>query len=669
MTMPPTAVPSDKPGSAWAAVVSKVRERVMLIIAAVALAGITAHLVLRFAVRAEVQTYTIPLWVVLVVGGVPLVGQLLRKVIKLQFGSDLLAGISIVTAVLLHEYLAGALVVLMLSGGEALESYAVRSASSVLRALAKRMPSIAHKRVGTEVKDVPLSEVAIGDILSIFPHDICPVDGMVTEGRGVMDESFLTGEPFEMSKTPGAAVISGAINGESALTIRATALAADSRYARIMKVMQAAEENKPHMRRLADRLGAYYTPIAVAIALLAWLISGESGRFLAVLVVATPCPLLIAIPVAIIGAISLCARRGIIVKNPAVLETIATCTTAIFDKTGTLTYGRPRLTDQTIAPGSDADHDAKHVLGLVASLERYSKHPLAHAILESAKAANIALHDATEISEPPGAGMRGTVDGHSVRITSRGALAKTPVAGSDQLPPHAGGLECFVVIDDRYAATYRFRDEPRSEGVSFVKHLMPRHGFKRLMIVSGDRESEVRYLAEQVGITEVFAQKTPEEKVEIVRAEAAKARTLYVGDGINDAPALMSATVGIAIGQNSDITTESAGVVIMDSSLEKVDEFMHISRRMRRIALQSAIGGMALSVIGMGMASGGLLAPVAGAVAQEIIDVLAILNALRAAVKPKQLTDMSGAESSLESPTSVSTVPDAASERVKPSVS
>jgi len=643
MTTPPPVVPSSETVSIWSKAVSKLHERSMLVIAAVAIAGIAVHLVMRFAVGAEVQTFNIPLWIVLGVGGLPLVLQLLHKVTKLQFGSDLLAGISIVTAVLLHEYLAGALVVLMLSGGEALESYAVRSASSVLGALAKRMPSIAHKRTGVEVKDVPLSEVTIGDVLSIFPHDICPVDGVVVEGRGVMDESFLTGEPFQMSKTPGSTVISGAINGEAVLTIRATRPASDSRYAKIMKVMQAAEENKPQMRRLADRLGAYYTPLAVAIALVAWLVSGDSSRFLAVLVVATPCPLLIAIPVAIIGAISLCARRGIIVKNPAVLETIATCTTAIFDKTGTLTYGRPRLTDQIIAPGSEAEHDARHVLGLVASLERYSKHPLAHAILESAKAANIALHDATEISEPPGEGMRGTVDGHSVRITSRGALAKKSVAGSNDLPAHAGGLECFVIIDDRYAATYRFRDEPRSEGVSFIKHLMPRHGFKRLMIVSGDRESEVRYLAEQVGITEVFAEKTPEEKVTIVKAEAAQARTMYVGDGINDAPALMSATVGIAIGQNSDITTESAGVVIMDSSLEKVDEFMHISRRMRRIALQSAIGGMALSVVGMGLASAGLLVPVAGALFQEVIDVVAILNALRAAVKPKQLTDYSSA--------------------------
>ena len=403
----------------------------MVVIAGLALAGIAFHLIFRYGIYSEVRVYQIPLWIVLTFGGIPLLYELLTKVVKLQFGSDLLAGISIVTAAILGEYLAGALVVLMLSGGEALESYAVRSASSVLRALAQRMPSLAHRRQDGQMVDVLLSEVAIGDTLVIFPHDICPVDGIVTEGRGVMDESFLTGEPFQMSKTPGSEVISGAINGESALTIRATRPAADSRYAKIMQVMQSAEQNRPMMRRLGDTLGAYYTPLAVLIALVAWGISGELSRFLAVLVVATPCPLLIGIPVAIIGAISLCARRGIIVKNPVVLETIATCRTAIFDKTGTLTYGRPRLTDQIVVPGTDA----AHVLGLVASLERYSKHPLAHAILASAKAKGIPLQEVTEISEPPGQGMRGTVGGHTVRITSRGALAKASVQGVDQIPP------------------------------------------------------------------------------------------------------------------------------------------------------------------------------------------------------------------------------------------
>ncbi len=609
--------------------------RRMVVIAVAALLGIAIHLVMRFGLQSDERITLLPLWFVLAFGGVPLVIGLLKKVVAFEFGSDLLAGLSIVTAVLLGEHLAGALVVLMLSGGEAIESYAVRSASSVLRALAQRMPSIAHRRQDGQVVDVPLSDVVIGDTLVMFPHDACPVDGVVIEGHGVMDESFLTGEPFQMSKTPGSEVISGAVNGESALTIQATRPAADSRYAKIMQVMRAAEQNRPRMRRLGDTLGAYYTPLAVLIALAAWAISGQSQRFLAVLVVATPCPLLIAIPVAIIGAISLSARRGIIVKNPVVLETIATCRTAIFDKTGTLTYGRPRLTDQFLAAGEDA----QYVLRLVASLERYSKHPLAQAILAAAESDHLALQDVTEISEPPGQGVRGTVDGHVVRIASRGMLTKHPVPGSDQMPAHAGGLECMIVIDERFAATYRFRDEPRVEGVSFIKHLNPRHHINHVMIVSGDRESEVRYLAERIGISEIHAEKTPEEKVTIVLAETKKSRTLYVGDGINDAPALMSATVGVAIGQNSDITTESAGVVIMDSSLEKVDEFMHISSRMREIVLQSAIGGMALSVIGMAFASVGLLSPVAGALCQEIIDVAAIFNALRAAIPPRELTD------------------------------
>ena len=246
----------------------------------------------------------------------------------------------------------------MLSGGEALESYALRSASSVLAALAKRMPSIAHRKRESEIVDVALHEVAVGDTLVIYPHDICPVDGVVIEGHGVMDESYLTGEPFQMTKTSGSTVISGAINGDSALTIRTTQRAADSRYAKIMEVMRESEAKRPQLRRLGDRLGAIYTPVALTVAILAWAISGEAVRFLAVLVIATPCPLLLAIPIAIIGSISLCARRAIIVKSPVVLEQIAECRTAIFDKTGTLTYGEPKLTEQLIAPGFDAEGSA-----------------------------------------------------------------------------------------------------------------------------------------------------------------------------------------------------------------------------------------------------------------------------------------------------------------------
>lgn len=612
---------------AWA---SRVWRRKTSIIAALSVAAITGHVVLRFGLRTDPDISRAPLLATLVFGGLPLLYDLLRKLQKREFGSDLLGGISILTSVLLGEYLAGSIIVLMLSGGEALESYALRSASSVLAALAERMPSRAHRKHGTDLREVVLADISVGDTLVIYPHEICPADGLVIEGHGVMDESYLTGEPFQISKTRGSTVISGAINGEAALTIRTTQRAADSRYAKIMEVMRESEATRPRLQRLGDQLGAAYTPMALAVALLAWGFSGESVRFLAVLVIATPCPLLLAIPIAVIGSISLCARRAIIVKSPVVLEQITTCRTAIFDKTGTLTYGEPTLTEQLAAPG----FTPREVLTLVASLERYSKHPLARAILAAAAAEALQLPEATEVSEQPGHGLRGIVSGRQLQVTSRGALAGLGAAGAEHLPPPANGLECVVTVDERYAAALRFRDAPRAESRSFVTHLGPKHLFQRLMIVSGDRETEVRYLAKQVGITEVYAGKSPEEKLAIVRMETTAVKTLYVGDGINDAPAMMAATVGIAIGQNSDVTAEAAGVVIMDSSLKKVDEFMHISQRMRRISLQSAVGGMALSVVGMAFAATGHLSPVSGAIAQEVIDLLAVLNALRAAFPP-----------------------------------
>jgi heavy metal translocating P-type ATPase len=606
------------------------------VIAALSVVAILLHLALRYSFHAPRSFYEMPLLAALGLGGLPLLYDLLRKLLKRQFGSDLLGGISVITSVLLGEYLAGSIIVLMLAGGDALENYALRSASSVLGALAKRMPSLAHRKHDGTMVDVPLAEIEVGDTLVIHPHETCPADGMVVEGHGAMDESYLTGEPFQVTKTSGSTVISGAVNGESVLTIRTMRRAADSRYAKIMEVMRESESKRPKLRRLGDQLGAIYTPLALTVAGLAWWLSGESLRFLAVLVIATPCPLLLAIPIAIIGSISLCARRAIIIKNPVVLEQITDCRTAIFDKTGTLTYGDPKLTEQLVAAG----FVPRDVLTLVASLERYSKHPLARAILGAAKEAGLRLPEATEVSEAPGHGLLGTVSGRALQITSRGKLAKQEIADADQLPPVSGGLECVVTIDQRFAAAYRFRDAPRAESRSLVSHLGPKHHFARVMIVSGDRASEVGYLAEQVGIAEIYAEKSPEEKVAIVRKETTAAKTLYVGDGINDAPAMMAATVGMAIGQNSDVTAEAAGVVVMDNSLRRVDEFMHISRRMRVIALQSAVGGMALSVVGMGFAASGRLSPVNGAIIQEVIDVLAVLNALRAAFPPRVLHDL-----------------------------
>jgi cation transport ATPase len=307
----------------------------------------------------------------------------------------------------------------------------------------------------------------------------------------------------------------------------------------------------------------------------------------------------------------------------------------IFDKTGTLTYGVPELTEQLVGEGCDA----QEVLRLVASVEQYSKHPLAIAILAAARKLKLPLAQADKISEPPGQGLEGAVLGRKIRVSNRRSLIREIGITETSLPPPSAGLECAIAIDGAYAATYRFHDAPRSESKPFIAHLKNKHQFRKVMLVSGDRESETRYLAELVGIKALYASKSPEEKVAIVREETRTAKTLFLGDGINDAPALMTATAGVAFGQNSDITTEAAGAVIMDTSLTRVDEFFHISRRMRSVALQSAVGGMALSAFGMIFAATGYLHPVGGAITQEIIDVLAIANALRAALPPKTLVD------------------------------
>jgi heavy metal translocating P-type ATPase len=590
-------------------------------VALVAAAGIAAHLFLRFSTASGRAYADFPLYLTLLVGGLPLIVQLTKKLWTGEFGSDFLAGVSIVTAAILREYLVASIVVLMLSGGTALEEFATRRASRVLDALAKRMPSIAHRRADRGHVDIPVGDIRLDDALVVLPHEICPVDGVVVEGRGPMNEAYLTGEPFEVEKAPGSQALSGAMNGESLLVIRTEKLPIDSRYARIMRVMEETQQTRPRLRRLGDMLGAWYTPLAVGIAIVAWVVSGEVDRFLAVLVIATPCPLLLAIPVAVIGAVSLSARRGIIIKNPAVLEQIDSCRTFIFDKTGTLTYGKPSLTRIVCAPGF-AESD---VLTLAASIERYSKHPLSSAILEVARRRGCVPSPVEQVSERPGEGLRGKIGGREVLITGRNSVSAPDL----RLPPMEPGLECLLFLDGNFAALFGFEDSPRADSRVFVGHLSPRHRVNKVILVSGDRETEVRALAARIGIEAAYGATSPEEKVKLVRAETQREKTVFVGDGINDAPAMQAATVGVAFGHENEITSEAADAVLLDRSFEKVDELIHIGRRMRRIALQSAIGGMALSMAGMALAAGGLLSPIAGAVAQEFIDLAAVLNAVR----------------------------------------
>jgi heavy metal translocating P-type ATPase len=614
--------------------VQKIRERQDALIASFAAVAIFLHLILRYVFRVG-PLDLLPLYVALIAGGVPLIASLLRQMFKLQFGSDLLAGFSIVTGALLHEYLVACIVVLMLSGGSALEQYATARASSALRSLAKRMPATAHLSADNGFVTIQAQNIVPGNVVGIFPHEICPVDGQVIEGYGDMDESYLTGEPFHIHKAPGSQALSGAVNGNTILKIRATKLPGDSRFSRILKVMEEAERNRPAMRRIADRMGAWYTPAALLLAGLGWFVSGNPERFLAVLVIATPCPLLIAIPVAIIGGISLAARRGIVIRHAAILETIDTCHTFFFDKTGTLTYGRPIL-DEILCTG---DFNEADILRYASSLEQYSRHPLAPAVMAAAREKQIKPAVPTEVSEKPGEGLCGNLDGHQVHITGRSS-AIVKAAAHVSLPAIEAGLECVVVIDGRVAALLRFHDQPRQDSTHFVRHLRPFHGAKEVILLSGDRRSEVERLARAVGIQQTYAGKTPEEKLELVRQASARGRTLFVGDGINDAPAMLAATASVALGgQNNDVVSEAADAVVLDSSLRKVDELMHIARRTRSVAMQSAIGGMLLSVAGMFLALLGMLPPLAGAISQEVIDLAAVLNALRIALPPGQMSD------------------------------
>jgi len=434
-----------------------------------------------------------------------------------------------------------------------------------------------------------------------------------------------------LSQGPGSDVLAGAVNGEAAVTITVSRLPIDSRYEKIVEVMRRAESERPRMRRLADRLGAFYTPFSLCIATLAWVVSGDVDRFLSVCVIATPCPLLIAVPVAIIATISLAARRGIIIKNPSVLERVGECTTLILDKTGTLTYGAPLLTSINVCDSFSKDE----LLQFAASLEQYSRHPLSQAIKD--KSSTVKLLPVERVSEKPGTGLSGVVENKQILITGRGKLAPEITAS---LPPPESGLECVIVVNGKMAGTFVFHDAPRDDSPPFIRHLVPSHKITRTIIASGDRESEVAYLAGLLGVSEYHSSTSPEDKVALVKKESAQAKTIFIGDGINDAPALASAYVGIAFGLNGDVATEAAGAVILDSSLNKVDELFHIGLRLRQIVLQSTLGGMALSMIGMSLAFWGVLTPVAGAIGQEVIDVLAILNALRASIEPEELSDI-----------------------------
>jgi heavy metal translocating P-type ATPase len=559
--------------------------------------------------------------IITLVAAIPVLHRIGKELLAGNWSTDLIAAVSIVTGIVTGQYLVALIIIVMITGGGILESYAVRRASSALSALAERLPTIAHRLSGKDHEDVALDAVQLEDHLLIFPHEVVPADGVVVKGHSRMDESFLTGEPYEVNKAPGVEVISGAKNGDGLLEIRVLRRPNDSRYAQIMSVMKDSELRRPRIRRLADQLGAWYSPAALLIAAFAGWWAYDWQRFLAVIVVATPCPLLISIPVALIGSISRAAKAGIIIRDPAILEEVPRVATFIFDKTGTLTRGKPQLVNVIAAEGVEPDVALKQI----ASLERYSKHPLATPILAAAEAKGLALLEADEVSEQAGTGLSAQMSGSRFAV-----IGRKQFAGRDSLPVlPPGHLECLLLKDDVLVATFQFFDAPRPDTRLFLDHLGPRHGGKRTVLLTGDQQAAAQQLALQVGISEVLSGQSPEQKLSFIREANKQGPTLYVGDGINDGPALAAATVGVAFGSASNVTGAAASAVVLEPSLAKIDELLHLGIRLRRIAIESTVGGLALSTVGMVLAAMGYLPPLYGALLQEAIDVLSVLNALR----------------------------------------
>ena len=559
---------------------------------------------------------------------IPAIVWVLAALRRGRFGVDLIAVLSLIGTLLVGEYLAGALIAVMLAGGRALEAAAARRASHDLRALLEHAPRFARRRVGSQTSVIALDEVAVDDLLVVGPGEVVPVDGRIAGPAAVLDESVLTGEPLQVERGVGEPVRSGVVNAGSAFEMRATAAAADSAYAQIVRLAgQAGAENAPVVR-LADRYATWFLPLTLLVAGGAWLASGSPVRAVAVLVVATPCPLLLAAPVAIVSGLSRASRRGVVIRSGGALENLGCATTLVMDKTGTLTMGQPVVIDALSAPG----HDATEILRLAASADQMSPHVLAEAIVAAARARDLRLSLPTEVVEEPGRGVTATVDGRRVQVGKLADAAAstgwTRAAVSRALLDTAA--IAWVCIDGRPEGALLLRDPLRRHAPRTLRRLR-NAGLNRLVMLTGDRAEPAREVGAVLGLDEVCAEQSPADKVAAVRAERDRAVTVMIGDGVNDAPALAAASVGVAMGaRGATASSEAADIVLTTDRVERLADAMEIARWSRRIAVQSAVVGMGLSVAAMAVAAAGWLPPAAGALVQEGIDVAVILNALRA---------------------------------------
>lgn len=576
----------------------------------------------------EILKYT------LIVFSIPLWITIIKDMLRGNFGVDLIAGVALIASFIFGEYLPGVVVLLMLSGGQALETYAMNRAKRDLTALLDRAPTIAHIKKNNIVIDIPIEEVQLDDIVVVKPGETIPVDGIIVLGSGQIDESTITGESLPVDKHIGSPVVSGTINEDGVFEIRTLKIASESRLAQIIRLVKQAEEEKAPLVRLADKYSVYFTAVTFGMALVAWFIFGETSRVLAILVVATPCPLILATPIALISGISKAAKRGIIIKNGGALEGLAAAKSFVFDKTGTITLGVPNVLKMI---SLEKKFSEMEILRIASSLDQLSVHILARSLVDHAvKNEGLTLSYPLSFKEYFGDGVIGVVDGTEYMfgklgfIEAQGIDIPHTVKDDHEKIRGAGNIGVYLATKEKIIGAIYFADMLRGDSVQVFEQLR-KQNIEKIMMLTGDHKDVAEKIAKMVGITEFRADCLPEDKLNVIKSLQENFRPLVmIGDGVNDAPALTQADVGIALGGTSETaSSDTADIVIVSPDLSRVTEAFTIAKRSLSVATQGIWIGIGLSFACMVLSLFGYIEPLTGALIQEGIDVIVILNALR----------------------------------------